>query len=89
MHHVYSTAKDRSSLPESFAPEQELFLALMEHRRWCAERWLAGWTYAPGPEDAKARTTSNLRPWSELQRDVQLADYNVIRAIPAMLKGQS
>jgi hypothetical protein len=33
--------------------EQKRILAPMEHARWCAERWLAGWTHSDVRDDAR------------------------------------
>jgi hypothetical protein len=40
-------------------------LAKMEHRRWCADRYLAGWTYGPR-KNHRQKTTPMLVSWTEL-----------------------
>lgn len=88
-------------LPEDdgfFEPEEKEQLARMEHRRWCAERLLAGWRPLP-------RTEENVRAWDEdnnafkdqklhidlahfdeLPTDERDKDYDHIEAIPAFLR---
>ena len=70
-------------------------LAQMEHQRWCADRYLAGWQ--PGlVKDTRRKTNPNLVPWDELaQVDERLGraagstqDFvrQQVSAIPTLLK---
>ncbi len=61
-------------------------LAPMEHARWCAERHLAGWAYAPGAKDEAARTSPCLVPWEALPAGQQDKDRAAVRRIPACLE---
>ena len=61
-------------------------LAQMEHNRWNAERWLAGWTYAPGERNIQKRTSPYLASWSELTEKVRGWDKDAVRAIPRLLE---
>ncbi len=45
--------------------EQKRILAPMEHARWCAERWLAGWIHCKERNDELHRHP-DLVPWQEL-----------------------
>jgi TrkA-N domain/RyR domain len=60
-------------------------LAHMEHDRWCAQRWLDGWTYTPGPKDGESRTSPHLVSWSELPEAVREYDREAVKAIPLRL----
>jgi hypothetical protein len=60
-------------------------LARMEHDRWCEERRLHGWRYAPGPKNIKKKTTPYLVAWEDLDKTVKDLDRNAVRALPAIL----
>lgn len=50
-------------------------LAEAEHKRWCAERLLAGWAPAgDGPRDNDRRLHPDLRPWAELDETAREKD---------------
>ncbi len=70
---------------EVFNPEETLLMAQMEHRRWCAERWLDGWKRGPVTDRAK-KTNMNLVPWDEIPEKEQNKDPEQIRAIPRVLR---
>jgi hypothetical protein len=66
---------------ERFEGEELFLLAKMEHARWCAERWLAGWK--PGPtRDPAHKMSDSLVPWEQLRPDRQKRDREQISAIP-------
>ena len=72
--------------PEAVMTELELrLLAELEHRRWNAERSLAGWTYSPVRND-KTRQTPYLVDWSLLDPDIQKYDWDAVENIPNVLK---
>lgn len=58
-------------------------LAQMEHARWCAERYLAGWSL--GPDDPKRKTSPHLVPWDSLDEKIKAYDREQVRNIPHML----
>lgn len=59
-------------------------LAACEHRRWIADKTLAGWT--PGPtKDAAARVTPYLCDYASLPQDVKELDRRTVRSIPDLL----
>jgi hypothetical protein len=66
-------------------------LARMEHERWCEERRLRGWSYAPGPKNIKKRTSPYLVPWEKLpqdkdkNKDIRELDRNAVRCLPSIL----
>ena len=60
-------------------------LAIHEHDRWNQERWDAGWTYAPGPKDAVAKTSPYLVPFESLPAEVAEWDSDFVRSIPRIV----
>ena len=76
--------KDDPRLAAVFSEEEIERLSELEHRRWCAERSLAGWTYDPVRNDT-ARRTPYLIQWSQLPEDTRSYDRNAIKDIPAIL----
>jgi Trk K+ transport system NAD-binding subunit len=74
-------------LPESFDESQVEFLGRMEHARWCAERWLAGWTYGP-VKDRDRRISPHLVPWEQVSDSIRAIDFDSAREIPTVLKNR-
>ncbi|HUD46764.1 MAG TPA: NAD-binding protein [Candidatus Baltobacteraceae bacterium] len=58
-------------------------MAKMEHARWCAERLLAGWEYAP-EENRMERLHPDLVPWDQLSEASQAKARNIVRMIPTV-----
>src|ERR1035438_4691002 len=69
--------------PRFEGSELEL-LAKMEHKRWMAERFLAGWTL--GPRDDEKRINPYLVEWEDLPPNIQDYDRNFVRILPNVLK---
>ena len=67
-----------------FTGDEVELLARMEHRRWCAERFLAGWSYGE-VKDVFARKSPYLCDWEALTGSVQDYDRNMVRAMPAVV----
>jgi hypothetical protein len=67
-----------------FTKDQVEFLAMMEHRRWMAERYLAGWTR--GPKDNDRRISPYLVEWEDLSEDIRQYDRNSVLNIPKLLR---
>jgi voltage-gated potassium channel Kch len=65
----------------SFTPEEVELLAEMEHARWCAERFLAGWTLG-SPKDKARQITPDLVPWRDLSEPVREYDRQAVRRLP-------
>jgi hypothetical protein len=65
----------------AFTPAEVELLAEMEHARWCAERFLAGWTLG-SPKDKSRRITPDLVPWSDLPETVREYDRQAVRCLP-------
>jgi len=68
-----------------FLPEEVERLAEMEHERWCEERSLQGWSYAPGPKNIKKKKSPHLVPWKELSEEIKEYDRNMVRGLPSFL----
>jgi len=70
-----------------FTKEEIELLAELEHRRWCAERSLAGWTKGP-IRDKVARITPFLIDWNDPELDESVKDYDrdSVISIPSILK---
>lgn len=58
-------------------------LARMEHARWNAERYLAGWTL--GEKDVKRRRSPYLVPYDELPDEIKGYDVDAVMNIPRLL----
>jgi hypothetical protein len=67
----------------SFRSEDVEMMAKMEHARWNAERFLAGWSL--GPRDPELRTDPGLVQWDDLPEHVREKDRNTVRNMPALL----
>lgn len=75
---------DASALDFKFSPEEVEKIAVLEHDRWCEERWRHGWTYAP-EKDIEKKTSPYLAPWGQLTDDIREYDRNVARRMPVFL----
>ncbi len=73
-----------TSLFEFATAEVEL-MARMEHERWKAERFLAGWSYAPGPKNPARKTHPDLISYDALPEEVKEIDRHAVRDIPQLL----
>jgi hypothetical protein len=67
-----------------FAPSEVELMAEMEHRRWNAERWLAGWRYGT-PSNKARRINENLVPWDDLPDSIKKYDRETVQDIPALV----
>lgn len=81
----HAASLDRGGEPvDGFTPEEIEYMARMEHARWCAERRLAGWTYAAERDD-RAKRHPNLLPWSQLTEPIRDIDRQSVEKIPRFL----
>ena len=69
-----------------FISDKELMTALakMEHRRWNANRWLAGWRL--GKRNDELKMHPDLLPWEDLDSETQGYDIEAVANIPHLLK---
>ena len=63
-----------------FTPDEIELLAEMEHARWNAERWLAGWRYSAG-RDPVRRLSPYLVEWEKLPENIKDYDRDAVRNI--------
>ncbi|MCU0856837.1 MAG: NAD-binding protein [Pontiellaceae bacterium] len=68
----------------AFTNEEVELLARMEHARWCAERFLAGWTL--GPSDKPRQISPCLVPYDQLEDKIKEYDRVGVRNIPKILR---
>jgi len=68
----------------AFAPLEVERLAEVEHRRWAADRYLAGWTYAQVRDNAR-RHHPQLIAYEALSEPMKDLDRFVVRLVPTLL----
>lgn len=69
-------------------PENIKMLSRMEHARWCAERWLAGWTLPPEGEDRNdaKKWHPDLVAWEDLLNKEKKIDKDLITEMFTVLQ---
>lgn len=85
-HTARVSSGDPGELVPNFTEREVEVLAKMEHRRWMAERFLAGWVL--GPKDHDKRNSPYLVEWEELPthpEDIPERDRNAVRIVPGVL----
>lgn len=60
-------------------------LAIVEHDRWCADHWLAGWVYGAGRDDLR-RQHPDLVPYAQLSDLTKEYDRDAVRRVPHLLR---
>ena len=75
---------EEEGTPESLSEHIEV-LTELEHRRWSAERSLAGWRYHP-KRNNETRKTPNLVDWRKLDDKIQEFDRKLVENIPKVLE---
>ena len=88
----YEIVPDGSCYPDqrvvSLSQSEVECLAILEHRRWLAERTKAGWVYAE-KRDVDAKTSPYLVPWEELPDRAREWNRSAVRNIPVLLAGEN
>jgi hypothetical protein len=76
----------REELVESFifAPLEAERLAIIEHQRWAADRYLDGWTYGP-ERDNRRKHHPQLVPYEDLSEPMKDLDRFAVRLTPTLL----
>ena len=69
---------------EALTQSEVEVLAILEHRRWLAERTEDGWVHGPA-KDVEAKVSPYLVPWEELPDRVREWNRSTARDIPALL----
>jgi voltage-gated potassium channel Kch len=70
-----------------FAAGQVEKLAGVEHARWCADRYLAGWKHGP-QKNVEQRVSPFLVSWEKLDEKTRDKDREAVRNIPRLLAEQ-
>jgi hypothetical protein len=81
---LYELGEARVSEGFRFTQEEIETMAIMEHNRWNAERWLGGWRR--GQTDKGQRVTPYLVEWEELPEEVKKYDRDAVRSISNLVK---
>lgn len=68
----------------AFAPAEVERLAIIEHARWAADRYLDGWSYAPARDNAR-KHHPQLIPYADLSGPMKDLDRFAVRLVPALL----
>lgn len=65
--------------------EQLELVAELEHRRWLAEKKLAGWRYTSGPKDPAKRLAPTIIGWEALTEEEKEKDRDTARELPRLV----
>lgn len=88
----YEIVPDGSCYPDqritAISPSEVECLAILEHRRWIAERTKAGWTYG-AERNVEAKTSPYLVAWEDLPDRAREWNRSAIRNIPALLASEN
>lgn len=68
----------------AFAPVEVECLAVIEHERWAADRYMDGWTHAPVRDDAR-KHHPQLIPYEDLSGPMKDLDRFAVRGLSALL----
>jgi hypothetical protein len=68
----------------AFSDEEIERLARLEHRRWCVNRWLDGWTYGP-QKKVELLQHDQLKPYEDLIESQKNLDREPVRNLPRLL----
>ena len=71
----------------SFTADEVQMLAQVEHARWVAQRYLAGWRYGPQRDDRR-RLHPSMVDWATLSEPEKQKDRDVILRIPYLMPGK-
>lgn len=81
----YGAKDEAGKVPVSVLSDADVeLLARMEHARWNAERFLAGWRL--GEKDVRARTSPYLVDWQDLPDAIKEYDRQAVRDLPRLLQ---
>ncbi len=82
--HDVRRMQDVAGLDLALTDDQVNLLARMEHARWNAERFVAGWS--KGDKDVKRKRSPYLIPFDELPENVKGWDRDAVRNVPELLR---
>jgi hypothetical protein len=69
----------------TFKPDEIELLAKMEHQRWMAERYLAGWSYGAKKDDVTL-ISPYLAPWEQIPDNIRNYDRIPVRILPDVVR---
>ena len=78
-------SKDDSRSLATFSEDEIEGLSRLEHKRWTAERSLAGWIFDKQKNDV-TRKTPYLTDWNDLPDDIKEFDRDAVKNIPKVLE---
>lgn len=81
-----SDTPSSNDIEQALTKENTLALAKMEHRRWLAEKKLAGWRHTSGEKDAVKKLSPSLIEWDELSENDKQKDIATIEQLPKLVK---
>ena len=73
--------------PLTFTTEEVETLAIIEHQRWMAHRYLQGWSFGDKRDDLQ-KLHPSLVPWEQLSESEKQKDRDTIQRIPILLQVQ-
>ncbi len=79
------TLEQYAIAPHAFTEDEVELLAKMEHARWNAERFLAGWRFDPTKDNARKRSPY-LVEWDRLPEEIKEYDREAVRNIPKLFR---
>lgn len=79
-----ASANDTREAVTALGPSETEVLAQMEHRRWVAERLIAGWQVG-SPKSVALRQNPRLVSWDQLSEADKAHDRELISIIPRLL----
>jgi hypothetical protein len=82
---VKGDPKELGPLVEGFTEKEVELLAKLEHRRWMAERFLAGWVHGRH-KDIANRVSPYLVEWDHVPPNIQQYDRDFAEILPGVLK---
>jgi len=83
-HAIRKGQPDPGPIVKEFRPEEVERLAKMEHQRWMAERYLAGWEWAE-KKNTPNRKSPYLVPWEQLDDETAQWDRDFAEILPGLL----
>lgn len=81
-----STSPSFEDVQLALTQRNKISLAQMEHRRWLAEKKLAGWRYTPGTKNSVKKLSPSLLEWNDLSEVEKQKDIDTIEQLPELVK---
>ncbi|MCF2947556.1 NAD-binding protein [Paraglaciecola aquimarina] len=81
-----SSSPSVEEVQSALTQDKKLVLAQMEHRRWLAEKKLAGWRYTEGSKNPAKKLSPSLIEWDALSEAEKQKDIATIDQLPELIK---